>query len=257
LKVNTPTATPTGAVAGVRPLPDTNIGGDIIHEGKPIVAAIVYAPSVVDVALTDKNGLFAFFDVPPGAPVILKIRATQLIDSGFDITANTGTFYELKAQALRNYNPRACPEKDRLRNLYVSALRIRDTYRLAIKDHRKLRLESKKTNKLTSERSLRRAYYPAQRYLLLSSLLPDRELRCRAPVPSCTRVDLRTIVRTMKMSARYLRLESLLLNRRLRFENLRSEKESNRLVRRIRRNDSRAMSLIKQLATSTYECGDS
>jgi hypothetical protein len=225
-----------------------------VSDGKPLPAAIVYAPGIIDVALTDKNGLFSFLDVPSGSSFTLKIRATQMVDSGFDVAVTAGKFYLLRAQGLRNYNPRSCPEKDRLRNLYVAALRVRDTFRLAVADQRTLRLKSKKPNKQLSERALNRARYHARRYLDLSALLPDRELQCRSSVSGCTRLDLRRMIRNMKVSARHLRMESLLFNRRLRFEGIRSQKESDKRIRRVRKNDWRAMSLIKQLAKSTFEC---
>jgi hypothetical protein len=214
----------------------------------------VYAPVIVDVTLTDKNGSFEFQNVPRGTSVTLKIRATQLNKSGMDIPTTSGNLYEITTAATRNYNPRSCRETDHLQSLYQAALRVRDNYRLALADQQKLRVESKKPNKQASERAIHRTQYHARRYLDLSALLPDRELLCKKSDSSCTKLDLRSVSRMMRISARHIRLESLLFNRRLRFEGLRTEKESDTRIRRIRKNDSRAISLIKKLARGTFEC---
>jgi hypothetical protein len=249
-------ATPTAIPTIVKPLPGGTIGGEIFVGGKPLEGALVYLPEFVDVAVTDKNGSFKFVGInPPDASATLKVRSTQLVNSGMDIPAKAGQALEIRLAQVRNYNPNNCPESDKLLALYTSALQIREIYLLAVQDQGKLQtgLKDKEDRKL-SGRALRRATYQAQLYFDLSATLPDRQLLCTNPPGVCPKQDLRPIIRRMKNSAQHVRMEGLLFNRQMRQNRLRSAAESDKRIRSIRKSDSRAMSNIAKLARSTFEC---
>jgi hypothetical protein len=253
-----PTASPstTPEFVTTRPIPDNTTGGEVIVGGKPFAGALVYLPEIVDVALTDKQGFFSFIGIePPKLKMTIKIRSTQLVNGGYDIPTQAGVFVEVRPSALAQYNPRKCPEKDKLSALYTAALNLRFMYRSALTDHKKLlpKLISGDAKRETG-RAIRRTKYHSSFYLDLSALLPDRELSCPGSTPSCTTIDLRDVVRKMKFSATQVRRESLLFNRQLRQKKVRPEKESNKIMQNIRRKALRLQSLIAQLPRRTNSC---
>lgn len=213
-------------------------------------------PEIVDVALTDKQGFYSFIGIePPKLRMTIKIRSTQLVNGGYDIPTQAGVFVEVRPSALAQHNPQRCPEKDKLSALYTAALNLRFMYRSARADHKKLlpKLTSGPAKRETG-RAMNRTLYHSSFYLDLSALLPDRELSCASATPSCTTVDLRDVVRKMKVSATHVRRESLLFNRQLRQKKLRSEKESDKIMRKIRSKAARLQSLIARLPRKTNSC---
>jgi alpha-tubulin suppressor-like RCC1 family protein len=251
---DTPTPYPTNSAA--RPVPDDMIDGDIRNGDKPIPLALVYAPSLVDAVISDKNGSWRIRNVtPPKSRVMMKIRATALENSGFDIPADAGTYVSIRNAQMRNYNPLQCSERDHLTSLYYAAMRIRFIYKVAAEDQALLatKMLSAKEKQM-SGRALARALFHARLYFELSAQLPDRELVCTEKVASCAALDYRRQLRQMRQSARYLRYESLLFNRRLRMQGFRSEKLSDARIRAVRGSYRRAIAHINKLPTASFEC---
>jgi hypothetical protein len=208
------------------------------------------------VALTDKQGFYSFVGIePPQMKMTVKIRSTQLLNGGYDIPTQAGIFVEVRPSTLAIYNPRKCPEQDKLSALYTAALNLRFMYRSALADHKKLlpKLTSGEAKRETG-RAMNRTKYHSSFYLDLSALLPDRQLTCASSAQSCTTVDLRDVVRKMKFSATQVRRESLLFNRQLRQKKLRPERESTTIMRKIRSKSDRLQSLIARLPRSTNSC---
>jgi hypothetical protein len=237
-------------------MPNETIGGDVIVSGRALEGALVYLPEFVDVAVTDKSGSFKFMGVnPANTNAVLKVRSTQMENSGMDIPARAGVALEVRPQSLRNYNPNRCPESDKLLALYRAARKIRRIYLIAVEDQKQLKTGfSEKTDRYTSGRALRRLTYHAQLYFDLSATLPDRQLLCQKPPTSCSKVDLRKNVRRMKSAALQVRMEGLLINRQLRLKTLRTVAQSEKRIKQIRSSDQRARAHIAKLARSTFEC---
>jgi hypothetical protein len=216
----------------------------------------VYIPEIVDVALTDKNGFYSFLGIePPGMKMTVKIRSTQLENGGYDIPTQAGIFVGVRPSKLADYNPMKCSETDKLSALYNAAIHLRFMYRSAHTDHKKLlpALTAGESKRETG-RAMNRTLYHASFYLDLSALLPDRQLACASSVASCNRLDLRDAVRRMRFSAIQVRRESLLFNRKIRQEKLRSEPESNKIMKSIRSRSDRLQSLISQLPRQSFSC---
>jgi hypothetical protein len=250
----TPTATPT--FDPTQRLPDDTIGGNIRDGDSPIPGALVYAPGLVDIAITDKDGAWRIRGVtPPKSVVTIKIRSTQLENSGFDIPAQAGTSVNIQSARTRDYNPEKCPEKDHLSALYNAARRIRFIYRLAATDQAVLVDKMRSAGaKQASGRALSRAFFHASLYFELSAQLPDRQLLCGQARAQCSPSDLRQVRRQMRQSLTQLRYESLLFNRRLRQEGFRKESASKTRICTIRSSFRRALGLIKRLPDATFEC---
>jgi hypothetical protein len=207
--------------------------------------------------VTDSKGTFTFRGIkPPDAKATLKVRSTQLLNSGFDLPAQAGQSVQVRSQQLRNYNPNACPEKDKLLALYSSAKIIRQMYLMAQNDYQKLSTAIEdKFQKKSSGRAMARATSQSQLYFDFSAKLPDRQLLCsKTAAGACTFTDLRSIVRRMRAAGMHVRRESLLFNRQMRLKNFRSEAESTKRIRRIRQIHARAESHMSKLARSTFEC---
>gem|GEM_PF-6871008 len=227
--------------------------------GQPFAGALVYIPEIVDIALTDKQGFYSFIGVePPKAKITIKIRSTQLDKGGYDIPSQAGIFVEVRPRTLAIYNPQKCPENDKLSALYTAALHLRFMYRSALSDHKLLlpKLTSGEAKRETG-RAINRTKYHSSFYLDLSAMLPDRQLKCAKKSISCSELDLRDIVRKMRFSATQVRRESLLFNRQLRQKQLRPEKQSNTIMKKIRDRSQRLQSLISKLPRSTHSCAAS
>jgi hypothetical protein len=183
------------------------------------------------------------------------VRSTQLVNGGFDIPTETGTYIEAKTNEVYQYNPSRCPEEDKLMPLYNAALHIRFIWRLALEDHRRL-LPALMTpdSRRHVGRAIRRTLYHAQHYMDVSALMPDRQLLCGSKAPGCVPVDLKAGVRLMRLIVQETRRESALFNRQLRQKGLRSEKQSIKVIKTIRQRSERAWTAIKKLARSTYSC---
>ena len=248
--------TPTPASGPTRQVPDDTLEGDIRDGDEPIPLALIYAPSIVDAAMSDQNGAWQMQGItPPKSSVLMKIRATMLENSGFDIPAQAGTWLSIRNARTRNYNPLKCAEKDHLSSLYYAAMRIRFIYKLAAKDQAELATKIMSAEeKQMSGRALSRALFHATLYFELSAQLPDRELLCTTKETTCATMDFRRQLRQMRQSATYLRLESLLFNRRLRMQGFRSEKLSNSRIRAVRGSYRRVIALIKKLPQKSFDC---
>ncbi len=252
----TPTPITTPEFIKTRPLPDTTHGGEIVVGGQPFAGALVYMPEIVDVALTDKNGFYSFVGIePPKINFTVKIRSTQLDKGGYDIPTQAGVFVEIRPTKLADYNPRRCPERDKLADLYHAALHLRFMYRSALTDHKILlpKLTSGESKRETG-RAINRTRYHSSFYLGLSAMLPDRQLTCAKSILSCSAVDLRDIVRKMRFAAIQVRRESLLFNRQLRQKQLRPDKQSLKIMKQIRDRSNRLQSLISKLPRDTSSC---
>jgi hypothetical protein len=234
---NTPEPKPTSPIITpefikTRPIPDTTHGGEIVVGGQPFAGALVYMPEIVDVALTDKNGFYSFTGIEPAKiKMTIKIRSTQLENGGNDIPTQAGIFVEVRPSKLALYNPKRCPERDKLADLYNAALHLRFMHRSALTDHKILsaKLTSSESKRETA-RAINRTRYHSSFYLDLSAMLPDRQLTCAKTVSSCSAVNLRDIVRKMRFSAIQVRRESLLFNRQLRQKQLRPDKQSLKIM---------------------------
>jgi hypothetical protein len=189
---------------------------------------------------------------------MMKIRATVLENSGFDIPVRAGTWMSIRNARTRNYNPLKCPEKDHLQSLYYAAMRIRFIYKLAAIDQAELASKILSAEeKQVSGRALARALFHAQLYFELSAQLPDRELLCTLKTKTCATLDFRRHLRQMRQSATYLRFESLLFNRRLRMQGFRTEKLSKSRIRAVRGSYKRVIAHINKLPQKSFECSAS
>jgi len=232
------------------------LSGKIESDGKAIPGAIIYAPGIVHAALSMKDGTWVMPELQDsGANLLLKIRSTQLFNSGVDIPVSIGTTSQVKNLKVRDYNPDKCKEDDHLLNLYNAALRVRALWLASASDH-KILITSKvqAAGAQDSGRALRRAHYHAQTFLELSALIPDRQLTCSSAQRTCPSVSYNMIVRAMKQSATHLRHESLLFNRKLRLAGSRSEAASKQRIQNIRSGTRRLSALLQKLPVSSFDC---
>jgi hypothetical protein len=252
----TPSPTPTSLPISTSSGGPSQFNGNVEANGKPISGALIYAPELVNLAISLKDGSWNLSDIEKASSnVVLKIRSTQLVNSGVDIPASLVTTLQIRDLQSREYNPNRCAEKDHLLNLYNAALRVRSLWLASYDDHRFLSSsEANTSNRQTSGRALRRAQYHAQTYFELSTLLPDRQLFCSSSQRACPPVSYNRIIRTMRQSTTHLRHESLLFNRRLRFLGARSEAASERRIRSIRSSSKRLIALIQKLPRSSFNC---
>lgn len=259
LTAGTPSPTPTTFAISTSSGKPGQFNGKVLANGKPIAGALIYAPELVHVAISLKDGNWTLPDIEKaGSDVALKIRSTQLVNSGIDIPAALGTTLQIRDLRTRDYNPDKCAENDHLLNLYNAALRVRALWLASASDHQSLSSsQAKASSGQESGRALRRAQYHAQTYFELSALLPDRELACSSSQRQCPSVSLTRIIRAMRQSATHLRHESLLFNRKLRLSGARSEAESERRIKSIRSSTKRLAALLQKLPNGTFDCSAS